>query len=69
MRWKKTSSVILGFIKKGVCIMEERIPEFDEVEVHENVTVQILKNSKTGEVSVGWYRQPNTVDVPGADAE
>ena len=28
---------------------------FDEEEIHENCTVQILKNSSTGEVSVGWW--------------
>lgn len=28
---------------------------YDIVEVHENCTVQILKNSVTGEVSVGWW--------------
>lgn len=28
---------------------------FDEVEEHPNCTVQILSNSKTGEVSVGWW--------------
>ena len=39
-----------------------KIPEFDEVETYQNVTVQILRNSKTGETSVGWYRQPNTIE-------
>lgn len=28
---------------------------FDEREVHENCTVEILKNSITGETSIGWY--------------
>lgn len=28
---------------------------FDEEEIHENCTVQILKNSQTGEISVGWW--------------
>ena len=28
---------------------------FDEEEIHENCTVQILRNSITGETSVGWY--------------
>ena len=31
------------------------LEEYDEVEIHENCTVQILKNSRTGEVSVGWW--------------
>ena len=28
---------------------------FDQEEIHENCTVQLLKNSITGEVSVGWW--------------
>lgn len=28
---------------------------YDVVEVHTNATVEILRNTKTGEVSVGWY--------------
>ena len=28
---------------------------YDEVEVHDNCTVQILKNTITGEISVGWW--------------
>ena len=28
---------------------------YDEIEVHDNCTVQILKNSITGQTSVGWW--------------
>ena len=28
---------------------------FDECEIHENCTVEIWRNSKTGEISIGWY--------------
>ena len=28
---------------------------FDECEVHKNCTVEIWKNSQTGEISIGWY--------------
>lgn len=28
---------------------------YDECEVHENCTVEIWRNSETGEVSIGWY--------------
>ena len=28
---------------------------YDEEEIHENCTVQILRNSLTGEESVGWW--------------
>lgn len=30
---------------------------FDESEIHENCTVQILRNSITGEVSIGWWEE------------
>lgn len=28
---------------------------YDEVEIHPDCTVQILRNSATGEVSIGWW--------------
>ena len=28
---------------------------YDEVEVHDNCTVQILRNTITGQTSVGWW--------------
>lgn len=28
---------------------------FDQREIHRNCTVEILTNSKTGEVSIGWW--------------
>lgn len=28
---------------------------YDKEEIHENCTVQVLTNTKTGEVSVGWW--------------
>lgn len=31
---------------------------FDQEEIHENCTVQVLKNSVTGECSVGWWKNP-----------
>ena len=36
--------------------VESAISFYDEEEIIENCTVQILTNSKTGEVSVGWWR-------------
>lgn len=35
---------------------EEEIPYYDEEEIVENCTVQILSNSKTGDISIGWWR-------------
>lgn len=36
---------------------------YDKEEIIENCTVQILTNTKTGEVSVGWWRGTKD-DVP-----
>lgn len=33
---------------------------FDQEEIYPNCTVQILTNSVTGEVSVGWWRNEET---------
>lgn len=38
---------------------------FDEVEIHENCTVQILKNSVTGEISIGWWENNNPPEAIG----
>ena len=33
---------------------------FDKVNIYTNCTVEILENSITGEISIGWYRTPAT---------
>lgn len=33
----------------------ENMTYYDEVEVHEGCTVEVLRNSETGEVSIGWW--------------
>lgn len=35
---------------------EENVKIYDKEEIVENCTVQILTNTETGEVSVGWWR-------------
>lgn len=35
---------------------------YEEVEFHENCTVQILKNVITGELSVGWWKNEDAED-------
>ena len=37
------------------CLLDE-INMFDDEEIHENCTVQVLTNSVTGETSIGWWR-------------
>lgn len=32
-------------------------------EIHKNVTVEVLKCPKCGDVSIGWYKQDNTEDI------
>ena len=36
--------------------------DFDLVEVHTDVTVQILINSQTGETSIGWTKNLNVIE-------
>lgn len=35
--------------------MSVDIDVYDEEEIHENCTVQILQNSVTGKISIGWW--------------
>ncbi len=41
-------------MSEKICINETAI--FDKEEIIENCTVQILTNTVTGEVSIGWWR-------------
>ena len=44
-------------ISRGVmvCMDGKEIEVFDIEEIYEGCTVQVLRNSKTGEVSIGWW--------------
>lgn len=33
---------------------------YDKEEIHENCTVQVLTNTKTGDVSIGWWQNEQT---------
>ena len=35
---------------------------YDKCEIHHNCTVEILENSVTGKVSIGWYRESKEDD-------
>ena len=66
---KKTECVNCQFIDAKwirFCLLHQEVPEdwdfkivetniYDEKEVHENCTVEILRNSVTGEESVRWW--------------
>lgn len=38
---------------------------FDQEEIYPNCTVQVLTNTVTGEVSVGWWRN----DIPAEETD
>ena len=40
---------------------------YDEVELYPNCTVQVLRNSVTGEVSVGWWKNEEGGEDDGND--
>lgn len=56
-------------LRYGICNLEVASPEnydeipivetnmYDKREVHENCTVEILTNTKTGETSIGWWER------------
>ena len=35
---------------------------FDKEEIYPNCTVQVLTNTVTGEVSIGWWKNEDTTD-------
>ena len=35
---------------------------YDECEIHTNCTVEILRNSVTGEISIGWWENEEEDD-------
>ena len=41
--------------KENPEIVSVSVSVFDECEIHENCTVEIWRNSVTGEVSIGWW--------------
>lgn len=58
----------------GISIRPDGIHELDACsyeisELYRNVTVEILKCKKCGNVSIGWYKQPNTVTLYKRDYE
>ena len=40
-----------------IAATEVTIPIYDEEEIHYGCTVQVLRNSSTGETSVGWWEE------------
>lgn len=36
---------------------------YDQEEIHKNCTVQILRNSVTGETSIGWWEDDSSNDM------
>lgn len=37
---------------------------FDKATRYTNCTVEVLENTVTGEISVGWYPTENTEEIP-----
>lgn len=46
-------------IEMAIAALEKQttIAVYDEEELHHNCTVQVLRNSTTGECSVGWWKE------------
>ena len=41
---------------EDAAMLLDELNMFDDEEIHDNCTVQIWKNSVTGETSVGWWQ-------------
>lgn len=58
----------------GISIRPDGIHELDAcsyevLEVYKNVTVEILKCKKCGNISIGWYKQPDTIELNAEEWE
>lgn len=58
----------LEFAKRFLNLYAKQIPDqtlntnlYDTEEIHRNCTVQVLKNTVTGEISVGWWEDADKV--------
>ena len=40
---------------------EVEVNIYDEEEIHTNCTVQILRNSVTGQISIGWWENDESM--------
>lgn len=49
-------AVIMRAAKDEDGLLFKELNMFDDEEIHENCTVQIWKNTVTGETSVGWWQ-------------
>lgn len=58
----------------GISIRPDGVHELDAcsyevLEVYKNVTVEILKCKKCGNISIGWYKQPDTIKLSAEEWE
>lgn len=61
-RYEKRDAIEnVSFMPDGIHELSKH--QFEEEMILRNVTVQILKCKTCGEVSIGWLRQDNTVQV------
>ena len=42
---------------------------FNKSTIYTNCTVEVWENTVTGETSIGWYRTPDTVEIPSDELE
>ncbi len=42
---------------------------YDKRTVFKNVTIEILEDTKTGKMTVGWYRQDDTEEIEEPEKE
>ena len=47
------TTILSSLLEAGI---KDEIPIYDEEEIHDNCTVQIWRNSHTGQTSIGWWK-------------
>lgn len=52
----RSRNCLVDLMRKAAEAIEPDCAVFDKVEEYENCTVQVLMNTKTGDVSVGWRK-------------
>ena len=68
MFWKKRKALTGDGMEERITIgspdgIELDQTVYDKRTVFRNVTVEILENTKTGKVSIGWYKQSDTEEI------
>ena len=55
-KWADLDTAIYAWNRRKSAIVKVETSFYDKEEIHENCIVQVLTNTKTGDVSVRWWK-------------